>query len=105
MTTATVDDVARALSDPTRREILRLVREEEQTVGRLAGQFAMTRPAVSQHLRILRDADLVRFREEGTRNYYRARPAGLAGLRDWVEEFWGSALDRLQAEVESEERR
>ena len=102
MPAATVDQVTRALADPTRREILQLVRDQEHTVGHLAGQFSMTRPAISQHLRILRDADLVEFREEGTRNYYRARPAGLAGLRAWMEEFWGDALDRLKAEVEAE---
>ena len=102
--TATLDRVAKALGDPTRLEILGSLRHDERTVTDIADGFAMTRPAISQHLKILRDAELVEIREAGTRNYYRARPAGLAGLRSWLEEFWDDALDRLAAEAEKEAR-
>ena len=102
---ATLDRVAKALGDPTRLEILGSLRTDERTVRDIADGFAMTRPAISQHLRILRDAELVDMREVGTRNYYRARPAGLVGLRSWLEEFWDDALDRLKNEAEKEATR
>ena len=76
MPTTTLDRVAQAIGDPTRLEILEALRKEELTVGSIADGFAISRPAISQHLRVLRDADLVDMREEGTRNWYRARPAG-----------------------------
>ena len=101
---ATLDRVAKALGDPTRLEILGSLRSGERTVGDIADGFAMSRPAISQHLRILRDAELLELREDGTRNFYRARPAGLVGLRSWLEEFWDDALDRLAAEAEKEAR-
>lgn len=100
--TATLDRVAKALGDPTRLEILATLRADERTVGDIADGFSMTRPAISQHLKVLRDAELVDIREVGTRNYYRARPAGLVGLRSWLEEFWDGALDRLTAEAEKD---
>ena len=105
MTTASLDRVARALGDPTRLAILGTVRHEERTVGSIAEGFAMSRPAISQHLRILRDAELVVVREEGNRNFYRARPAGMKGLRSWLEEFWDDALDRLKEAAEQETKK
>ncbi len=95
-----MDAAAHALAEPTRREILRLVRDEERTVGDIASHFPVTRPAISQHLRVLADADLVSIRPEGNRNYYRARPEGLADLRDWLDSFWRSSLRNLKVEVE-----
>jgi DNA-binding transcriptional ArsR family regulator len=100
-----MDDVARALAEPTRRRILELVRDEELTVGEIAGNFDVSRPAVSQHLRVLHDADLVSVRSDGTRRYYRARPEGLADLRTWLDGFWSDRLARLKLEVEQEQWR
>jgi DNA-binding transcriptional ArsR family regulator len=98
-----MDAAARALAEPTRREILHLVRDDERTAGDIATHFAVSRPAISQHLRVLADAELVAVRSEGTRRYYRARPDGLAELRDWLDGFWTSSLRRLAVEVERDE--
>lgn len=95
-----MDAAARALAEPTRREILRLVRDEERTVTDIARCFDVSRPAISQHLRVLSDAELVNVRVEGTRRYYRARPEGLAELAQWMGEFWSSSLGNLAVEVE-----
>lgn len=95
-----VDAVARALAEPTRREILRLVHDDERTVGDIAAHFDVTRPAISQHLRVLHDADLVDVRPVGNRRLYRARPEGLTELRTWVESFWRDSLATLKIEVE-----
>jgi DNA-binding transcriptional ArsR family regulator len=99
---AGVDAAARALAEPHRRAILRLVRDREMTVTEIAGHFDISRPAISQHLRILGEADLVDVRPEGTRRHYRARPEGLRELRGWLDEFWSSRLDDLKREVEQE---
>lgn len=98
-----MDAAARALAEPTRREILRLVRDEERTVSDIAEHFTVTRPAISQHLRVLADAELVNVRSDGTRRYYRARPEGLAELADWMGEFWNTSLQALSEEVEREQ--
>lgn len=100
-----MDAAARALAEPTRRAILELVRDDELTVGRIAEHFPVSRPAISQHLRVLQEADLVDVRDEGTRRYYRARPEGLAELRDWLEDFWTDHLKQLKREVEQEQWR
>jgi len=100
-----MDAVARALAEPTRREILRLVTDQEESVGGIASHFEISRPAISQHLRVLHDAELVTVRSEGTRRYYRARPEGLSGLRAWLDQFWTSSLDALKVEVEQEQWR
>ena len=94
-----------AISDPRRREILRLVRASELPAGAIAAHFAdVTRPAVSQHLRTLREAGLVVERREGTRRLYRARPAGLADLRAYLDELWDERLEALRKAAEVEER-
>lgn len=98
-----MDAAARALGEPTRRAILRLVRDEEQTVSAIASNFGVSRPAISQHLRVLQDAELVTVRSEGTRRYYRARPEGLGELRAWLEDFWSSSLHNLKVEVERQQ--
>lgn len=98
-----MDAAARALAEPTRREILRLVRDEERTVSDIAANFTVSRPAVSQHLRVLADAELVTVRSDGTRRYYRARPEGLAELAEWLDGFWSTSLRRLAVEVERDQ--
>ena len=98
-----MDAAARALSEPNRRFILRLVHDDERTVGEIAEQLPISRPAVSQHLRVLEEAELVKVRKQGTRRYYSARPEGLVELRAWLDEFWVDRLDRLKAEVERDQ--
>lgn len=96
----TIEAVTQALAEPRRREILHLIRDDEQSVNDIAGHFSVTRPAISQHLRILHDADLVVVRPDGNRRLYRARPEGMAELRSWIESFWRSSLATLKIEVE-----
>jgi DNA-binding transcriptional ArsR family regulator len=100
-----VEEALRALAEPRRRRILELVRDEELTAGRIAEQFEISRPAVSQHLRVLEDAGLVSVRPDGTRRLYRARPEGLEDLKEFLDGFWGSSLFRLKHVVERDERR
>ena len=90
----------RALSDPGRRRILTLVRDEEHSAGEIAAEFTVSWPAVSQHLRVLKEAGLVTERREGTRRLYRARPEGLDDVRAFLDEFWDNKLERLKREVE-----
>lgn len=84
-----VEAAIRAIAERHRREIVRLVRDEELTAGQIAAHFEVSRPAVSQHLRILKDTGLVSERRQGTRRYYRARVEGLAELRAFLEVFLG----------------
>ena len=93
----------KAIAAPRRRQILTLVRDGELSAGEIAGQFDVTRPAVSQHLNVLKEAGLVTERRNGTRRLYRARPEGLAQLKAFLEEFWDERLDALKAEAEREE--
>ena len=95
----------RAIAEPRRREILRLVAADERSAGDIAARFDVTRSAISQHLKVLREADLVTERRDGTRRLYRARPEGLEGLRAFLEEFWTDRLDDLKSEAEAEQRR
>jgi DNA-binding transcriptional ArsR family regulator len=100
-----VEAALRAIAAPTRQRILRLVWDEELSAGEIAAQFDVTRPAVSQHLAVLREAGLVSERRNGTRRLYRARPDGLADLKAFLDEFWGDRLDALKREAEHEERK
>ena len=93
----------KAIAAPRRRQILTLVRDGELSAGEIAGHFDVTRPAVSQHLNVLKEAGLVSERRNGTRRLYRARPEGLAQLKAFLEEFWDQRLDALKAEAEREE--
>ena len=93
----------KAIAAPRRRQILTLVRDGELSAGEIAGHFDVTRPAVSQHLNVLKEAGLVSERRNGTRRLYRARPEGLAQLKAFLEEFWDERLDALKAEAEREE--
>ena len=100
-----VEAALRAIAEPHRRQILRLVREAELSAGEIASHFEVTRPAVSQHLTVLKEAGLVSERRNGTRRLYRARPEGLAELKAFLEEFWGARLEALKREAEREERK
>lgn len=94
----------KAIAEPRRRQILSLVRDEELPAGEIAAHFEVTRPAVSQHLNVLKEAGLVSERRNGTRRLYRARPEGLAELKQFLEEFWDERLSALKREAEREER-
>jgi DNA-binding transcriptional ArsR family regulator len=97
--------VLRALAEPRRPAILRLVRAVPRPVGEIAAHFDITQQAVSQHLQVLKAAGLVEVERQGTRRLYRARPEGLAPLRAFLEEFWDDRLDALRREAEREEGR
>jgi DNA-binding transcriptional ArsR family regulator len=99
-----MDTALRALADPNRRRILQLVRHDELPAGAIARQFSVTRPAISQHLAVLRQAGLIVERRDGTRRLYRARPDGAAELRLWLEAFWDDGLDQLRESAEHEAR-
>ncbi len=95
----------RAIAEPRRRQILRLVRDEEMSAGEIASHFEVTRSAVSQHLRVLKDAGLLAERRHGTRRIYRIRPDGLAELREFIDGLWEIKLATLKRVAEAEERR
>jgi DNA-binding transcriptional ArsR family regulator len=88
-----------ALADPTRRRIVELVSERERTAGEIASVFAISRPGVSKHLRVLRQHGVVRARSDGTRRLYSLDEAGLAELDDWIRTFWTNRLDALDTEL------
>jgi DNA-binding transcriptional ArsR family regulator len=100
-----METALKAIAAPRRRQILRLVRDEELSAGEIASHFDVTRPAVSQDLTLLKEAGLVDERRNGTRRLYRARPEGLADLRAFLEEFWDVRLEALKREAEREERK
>jgi len=89
-----------ALGDPTRRTILEHLAERPQAVGELAGELPVSRPAVSQHLKVLKDAGLVSDHPAGTRRIYRLNPDGLSELRAQLDHFWKQALANLKQAVE-----
>jgi len=86
-----------ALGDPTRRQVFELLRSGPLSVGELAEELPVSRPAVSQHLRVLEDAGLVVHTKAGTRNLYELDVSGVETLRDWVDGFWSEALARFKA--------
>ncbi|HEX9728435.1 MAG TPA: metalloregulator ArsR/SmtB family transcription factor [Gemmatimonadales bacterium] len=94
----TYDKVLDALADRTRRSIVELLRTGPKRVGELSAALPVSQPAVSQHLRVLREAGLVESRREGTRRIYRLRPEGLNALRDYAASFWSSVLDHFKGE-------
>ena len=100
-----VQTAIQALVEPRRREILERIRDRELSAGEIASGFDVTRPAISQHLGVLKDAGLVIERREGTRRLYRARPEGLRELKEFLEGFWSFSLQQLKREAEAEERR
>ena len=95
----------KAIAAPHRRQILSLVRDDELSAGEIASHFDVTRPAVSQHLNVLKEAGLVSERRNGTRRLYRARPEGLVPVKQFLEEFWDHRLEALKREIEREERK
>jgi DNA-binding transcriptional ArsR family regulator len=97
-----MDEVLRAIAEPRRRAILELVADRELPAGEIAAHFAVTRPAVSQHLTVLKDAGLVAERRDGTRRLYRARPEGLDELQRFLSDMWGRSLDLARRLVEEE---
>src|SRR6185503_12487140 len=99
------DEALRALAEPRRRVILRLVAHDELSAGEIAAAFEVSRTAVSQHLTVLKNAGLLNERRDGTRRLYRARPEGLAGLREFINQFWSERLQRLKLAAELEQQR
>lgn len=93
-----------ALGNETRLEIVKLVREREMAAGTIAERFQMTRPAVSQHLALLREAGLVDERRVGSQRLYVVRPEGFADIAEFVEGFWRPRLRRLKLAAEAAER-
>jgi DNA-binding transcriptional ArsR family regulator len=100
-----VEEAIRAIAEPNRRRILQLVTSKELSAGEIASRFEITRPAVSQHLGVLREAGLVSERREGTRRLYSLRPEGFDDLKSFLEAFWGEGLERLKEAAELEEGR
>jgi DNA-binding transcriptional ArsR family regulator len=93
----------RAIAEPRRRRILQLVGERELSAGEIASHFEVTRPAISQHLGVLKEAGLVDERRNGTQRLYRARPQGLAEVKAFLDAFWDEKLEALQREAERAE--
>jgi DNA-binding transcriptional ArsR family regulator len=98
----TYEAVLDALGDRTRRHIIHRLRAGPSSVGELAAALPVSRPAVSQHLTVLRRSGLVRYEELGTRNVYRLDPAGLTELRSWLDSFWETALDSYADRVRAD---
>jgi DNA-binding transcriptional ArsR family regulator len=99
----TYEEAMNALGDPTRRAIFDRLRRGPVAVGRLAEELPVSRPAVSQHLRVLKEAGLVSERRERTRRVYRVEPNGVAGLRAYFDRFWDEALAAYAAAAREEE--
>ena len=100
----TYDKAFAALADPTRRQIFDRLRTGPRPVSSLAAGLPVSRPAVSQHLKILKQAGLVRDEADGARRLYRIDRDGLAGVRAWLNRFWDTALDAFQAEVTRQQK-
>src|ERR1700726_4092330 len=94
-----------ALADPTRRRIFERWKSGPQAVGSIARKMPVSRPAVSQHLKVLKEAGLVTDRPEGTRRVYHIDPNGLGALRAWLDGFWDEALAAFKAEAEMKDRK
>src|SRR6185437_12745359 len=99
---ANVTRALAAIADPTRRQVFERLAEGPRSVGELAQGLPVSRPAVSQHLKVLKDAGLVADRPEGTRRVYAIDPQGLGALRAWLDQFWGDALAAFKAEAEKD---
>lgn len=100
-----MQEVLKALVEPRRREILQLVGDRELPAGEIARHFSVSRPAISQHLQVLKAAGLLSERRIGTRHMYQARPEALVELRRFLEQFWDDALGSLASAAEEEQRR
>jgi DNA-binding transcriptional ArsR family regulator len=98
-------EVFEALADPTRRRLVELLAEDERSAGELAGHFRVSRPAISKHLRVLREAGLVHVRGDAQRRIYRLEPQALVRAEGWLarhRQFWQERLDALEAQLEEE---
>ena len=100
-----METALRAIAEPNRRRILELVADGERSAVEIAAEFSITRPAVSQHLTVLKGAGLVTERREGTKRLYSVRAQGFEDLRAFLETFWGDGLERLRLAAEHEEGR
>jgi DNA-binding transcriptional ArsR family regulator len=100
-----VDAALKAIAEPRRREILRLVWDAERSAGEIAAQFEVTRPAISQHLTVLKEAGLVAERRDGTRRLYVARRETIADLRRFLDDYWTNGLDQLRDAAEAHARK
>jgi DNA-binding transcriptional ArsR family regulator len=100
----TYETVLEALGDATRRQILHRLRSGPAAVNQLAAHLPVSRPAVSQHLRVLHRSGLVAYEQVGTSNVYRLDPAGVEPLRTWLDDFWQTALDAFAEYVHQTER-
>jgi len=98
-----VTNALSALAEPVRREIVERLARQPMAVGELASHLPITRPAVSQHLKVLKEAKLVRDRAQGTRRIYFIDPAGFGQIRGWLDRFWGQSLAAYAEAVEREE--
>src|SRR6266487_2663037 len=98
-------EVFEAVAQPKRREILRLLADRELSAGEVGARFAVTQPAISQHLKVLKETGLISERREGTRRLYSVRPEGLADLHSFLAEVLPAGLQRLKQAAEAEERR
>jgi DNA-binding transcriptional ArsR family regulator len=101
----TYKDALPALADPTRRKIFERLRHGAKPVGMIAKGLPVSRPAVSQHLKVLKEAGLVDDRAEGTRRVYYIDPNGLADIRRWLDQFWDEALEAFRAEAEKDQEK
>ena len=99
---AYADALFPALADPTRRQVFERLKAGGCSVGEIARELPVSRPAVSQHLKVLKEAGLVADEAQGTRRVYHIDPHGLGALRTWLDQFWGVALEAFKAEAERE---
>lgn len=99
---ANINHALAAIADPTRRQVFERLAEGPRSVGELARGMPVSRPAVSQHLKVLKAAGLVSDRAEGTRRVYEIDPHGLGALRAWLDQFWGDALAAFKTEAEKD---
>ncbi len=100
-----MDELIRALAEPRRRKILKLLQDSELAAGEIAAQFNVTRPAISQHLQVLERAGMVRVRRAGTKRLYRLRPEAIEELSEFLSEFWDVRLKMLKHAAETDQRR
>ncbi|MEP4199095.1 MAG: metalloregulator ArsR/SmtB family transcription factor [Aliishimia sp.] len=98
----TYTDSFAALADPTRRKVLECLSKGPRAVGEIAADLPVSRPAVSQHLKVLSDAGLVHVRAQGTKRIYAVRPEGLESLRRYLDQFWGDVLQNFAQSIQTE---
>jgi DNA-binding transcriptional ArsR family regulator len=100
-----VDSIIQAIAEPNRRAILQIVARQELSAGEIATHFSISRPAVSQHLTVLKEAGLLLERREGTSRFYRTHPEGFRELKEFLESFWDERLLKLKKVIETKGRK